>query len=497
MQHQRLGIPLRIKITLALFGILAITIILGALLVLNQNELLIREKHHKRLAQLIRNTAHSLTEPLLNQDDLRCYTLISEFQKELDVSEIQVIDHSIQKITASTNLHHLGQIPASPLYQKILANRDSLLVIHHRDTLVYAFPIQIRQNKLGDVVLKTSVEQERRLQQADLMPTYHTILWVSAFSLLLGISGVVFLTRQILKPLGQLMAGIERISQGDMNYRISLKTRDEFEEVARAFNRMLEIIEYKENQIIEFNKHLEKRIKEAVEHSLELEKQIAETERMASVGRLAGSIAHELNNPLASILMYARLAEEQITAPVTQRNIQKIIKNTMRARNTIRDLVDYTRYSRLEKRKTNVVGLIESLIQQVRPEAESRGIQIEWQSRSPLYAWLDARHFERVINNLIQNAFDAMPEGGTLTVTVKQSRRNVLITVTDTGTGIEAKDLKKIFEPFYSTKETGTGLGLFISYEIIRAHGGTIKATPNKPRGMIFQITLPGERQHE
>ncbi len=487
----KIKLNIRLKITTALLGLLSITILTGTLLVLNQNEVLLKKKYHNRLKQLIRNTAHSLTEPMLNENDLRVATLISAFKKEIEAVEVQVFDITIGKIIASTNLYHLGQIPDTPINRQITKNRGRLITLQQQDTLIYSFPISIRNFKLGDLIVKTSQQREASILQQDLRPTYHTILWVSLLSLVLGIIGVLILTRQILKPLETLMLGIQRISRGDMNYRIQLTTRDEFEQVANAFNQMLEIIESKEEEIIEFNRQLEKRIEQAVKHSLELEKQIAETERMASVGRLAASIAHELNNPLASILMYARLTEENLTDETAKKNVQKIIRNTLRARNTIKDLVDYTRYSKLERKPVDLQNMIEFVLQKFESDFKQQNIVVELHSEVKTRVSLDTRHFERVLVNLIQNAMDAMPEGGQLRFELKEKRSEVEIRVSDTGKGIPAKNLKKIFEPFFSTKEMGTGLGLFLSYEIVRAHGGRIKVKNLKPKGTLFIISIP------
>jgi len=490
----KININLRFKITIAILGLWALTIISGASMILKQNEVIFAQKYHTRLKQLLHNNSKAMREALLNKDDLQLNYAVSFLHTELEPIEVMAIDSRIKRIVANSNFFHLGRLAESSVYERINKNQQDLITFEWCDTLYYAYPIRIGEYKIGDLVMLTSRGKEARLLDKDLRPTINSILQVSLFTFLIGILGVFLLTKQILKPLDFISQGIRRISRGDHSFRINMKTSDEFEQVAYTLNSMLDRIENNEQKITSMNIDLEKKIELAVKHSVDLEKQIQESERMASVGRLAGSIAHELNNPLASILMYARLIQEKAKNKLVKDNLEKILRNTVRARNTIKDLVDYTRHSKIERKPVHLSELIINCAQTYRKEIEER--QIDFRVESSLkndFVLLDAFHFERVFNNLTQNAIDAMPDGGTLLFKISEKIKYVWIKIIDSGSGIVAEDLNKIFEPFYSTKENGTGLGLFLSYEIIRSHQGQISVQSKPMEGTTFIIKLRRE----
>ena len=483
---------LRLKITFAIFGLWLLTILSGAVLILNQNERYFRNKYNSRMIQFMRNGAKTISEPLLNGDDLKMFELICSLSEELKPIEIRVIDNKINKIVAATNLYNLGSVCADKVCQNILENQAGLLKQYKNDTLFYSYPVKIGKVKLGDLLALSSAEKEAANLKQELEATVSTIFYVSLFTFFVGLLGIFLLTRQILKPLDFISEGIRRISRGDESFRLKLKTGDEFEQVGHTFNTMLDRIESKEHQILLMNQELEKKIKQAVKHSVQLEKKIAETERMASVGRLAGSIAHELNNPLAAILMYARLSEEQAVEPVLRENLAKIIRNTVRARDTIKDLVDYTRHSKIDLKPADPRILIQTCAANFERELKQKKISLSIISNiKDKKIALDAQHLERIFNNLIQNSIDAMPDGGKIIFQIDEKIKYFHIRVSDNGKGIAAKDMKKIFEPFFSTKESGTGVGLFLTYEIIQAHQGKIEVKSRPGQGTTFIIKLP------
>ena len=230
-----------------------------------------------------------------------------------------------------------------------------------------------------------------------------------------------------------------------------------------------------------------------------LRQRLHQTERLSSMGQLAAGVAHEIRNPLNAVSMAVQRVQREY-AP-QQDGIRKEFDSLIRTVRqeigrldaSIEEFLSLSRAGRLALRPVAVVGLLESILLLVRAEADARGVRIEtvWEEPGGV-AVLDENRMRQALLNLIKNAFEAMPGTGTLTVSVKnRPHRRVGITIADTGAGIPAGDLERIFSPEYSTKEKGLGLGLAIALQIIRAHDGDLKVASTPGRGTAFEILLP------
>ncbi|PKL18120.1 MAG: histidine kinase [Spirochaetae bacterium HGW-Spirochaetae-5] len=235
---------------------------------------------------------------------------------------------------------------------------------------------------------------------------------------------------------------------------------------------------------------------ESYEELVKAKQAMIQSEKLASLGRMASGIAHEINNPLTGVLTYSSLMKEEMKGSSSEEDIDVIINETMRCRKIVKGLLDFARNSSVEKVMANVNDIIQETVAILKKHMTFQNIRmhIELSGKIPM-AELDISQMRSVFNNLAENAAHAMPEGGDLNITtdLDETGKNIIITVADSGTGIAEENITKIFDPFFTTKEAGkgTGLGLAVIYGIIEQHYGTIKVSSVPGHGAVFTITLP------
>ncbi len=227
---------------------------------------------------------------------------------------------------------------------------------------------------------------------------------------------------------------------------------------------------------------------------------LMQSEKLASMGQLAAGIAHEVNNPLGAVLMLSHTLLEEVgeSSPLHE-DLALMASEADRCRKIVSGLLQFARKNKVEARTTNLCGLVE---QTARTTRIPPGVAVRFEhAQENLRAELDRDQVAQGLTNLINNAVDAMPTGGTLTLKTGGSERDVWIQVVDTGIGIPAENRKKIFEPFFTTKAPGkgTGLGLSVTYGIVKMHQGDIRVQSNAdphagPTGSTFTVTLPRQR---
>jgi two-component system sensor histidine kinase HydH len=226
-----------------------------------------------------------------------------------------------------------------------------------------------------------------------------------------------------------------------------------------------------------------------------LKKEIETSRRLASLGRLAAGIAHEIRNPLSSIKGFATYFKERYKDNQDDRNTAEVmIKEVDRLNRVISQLLDFARPLALQKKRVPIQAMVQHSLKMIERQAASGGVAI----RADLAASLgeidvDFDKVTQVLLNLYLNALEAMDQGGTLSVSCSEDAGNqgVKISVTDTGSGINEQNLEHIFDPYFTTKQTGTGLGLAIVHKIIEAHGGEVRVDSKVGRGTTVTLFLP------
>jgi two-component system NtrC family sensor kinase len=239
---------------------------------------------------------------------------------------------------------------------------------------------------------------------------------------------------------------------------------------------------------------------------VESEIKLLQSEKQASIGKLAGGVAHEINNPLTGIVTFTHMLLRRNDIPEEVRaDLETIAQETERVRKIVKGLLDFSRQTELDREPTDVNRLVRQTMTLVENQALIKGVNLTFEPGDGLpMVTLDRNQMQSVLLNIIINALDATDAGGHITVTSgigistsKPGQNGIEILCTDTGCGIPPENLNKLFDPFFTTKEVGhgTGLGLSVSYGIVERHGGTIWVQSKVGKGTTFKVWLPIEEQ--
>ena len=303
---------------------------------------------------------------------------------------------------------------------------------------------------------------------------------ISALVVLFSIGLSYILSRSISVPVHRLVVASKELSKGNLEVKVEKTSNDEIGLLADAYNSMANALRERDERLKEFTR-----------------KKFMESERLALIGQLAANVAHELNNPLQGIVTYSHLLLERnsIDDP-TRQSLQKIVVQANRSRDIIRGLLDFSRQRKPDKTLCNINNLLQESLSFLENQALMHNIQIITQLDNDLPSIvIDPSQVQRVFINMIVNAAEAMNGNGQLSISTKRdlAKDCIEITFSDSGTGISEENLEKIFDPFFTTKETGhgVGLGLAISYGIIKEHGGTVSVESEVGKGTTFIIRLP------
>jgi two-component system, NtrC family, sensor kinase len=308
-------------------------------------------------------------------------------------------------------------------------------------------------------------------------------LEISALPLLAGALGLGWLRlRAGRQGVAAIVAASRKWAGGDFTARATLARPRHLARVAAALNQMATALERSNES-----------------YRQEIVQQVAQSEKLATTGRLAAGVAHELNNPVGSILLYGNLLVE-VTPPDDPRrdNMEKIVTQAARAREIVRSLLDFSRQSPARIERVDLTIVIRQVLTLLERQPLMQRVQVRMElSAVPLPVEVDVGKIQQVLVNIVINALEAMRNGGTLTVRTGFSERPGFcrVAISDTGVGIDPRDLGRIFEPFFTTKEVGQalGLGLAISYGIVAQHGGDIDVQSTPGVGSTFRVLLPVE----
>ncbi len=351
------------------------------------------------------------------------------------------------------------------------------------------------QKIIGFIEADTSLAllDEAKLKQG-LALTAYVIIFVVAISVSLGL----ILYKIVSKPVSELIYGMEKISAGDFNYSVPIKSEDEMGTLARTFNSMIKDIKAARDQKEVWTQTLETEIAKKTEEIKKTHAGLVQTEKLASLGRMAAGVAHEINNPLTGIVTFAHLMEKNIS-PESQeaQDLNVIIEEAERCSKIIKNLLTFARATPSEKGKISINNVLAQSIYMVKNQEKFHNIKFNINiDSSPTITFGDASQFQQIFLNMFINAADAMNEKGTITIATKKIVMNdkpyVEIAFSDTGCGIPEENFAKLFEPFFTTKPfgKGTGLGLSVSHGIVKHHGGQIGVKSTIGKGTTFFIKL-------
>jgi two-component system NtrC family sensor kinase len=322
--------------------------------------------------------------------------------------------------------------------------------------------------------------------------------------LLIAFLSWLFVWRVVHKPVKRLTAGTQKLSEGERGFQIEAGSSDELGELADSFNRMSLQLRQDEEEITAWTRTLETRVEEKTRELNRAHDHVLQVEKMASVGKLAAVVAHEINNPLSSILTYAKLLRKWMERPNGVREkreeaeqcLDLIAAESRRCGDLVKNLLTFSRAQPINLQPTDIAAVVNRCYRLVQHQLELNSIQWQTEIAEGLPTVVcDGAQIEQVLLALIMNAIDAMPRGGNLWLSAAATPdgRQLQLQVRDDGCGIAPDILPQIFEPFQTTKESGhgVGLGLAISRSIVERHGGSIEAQSELGRGTTFRVYLP------
>jgi len=321
-------------------------------------------------------------------------------------------------------------------------------------------------------IAKTNADN---VQMADRM-----VLGLLALGVCGPVSGLLAgfgIARRVSRSIGRLSVPV-RDAAGKLNEivgPITISARWSLEELEAVLHRIAE------------------QIGAVVERLQQSQREVLRAEQLAAVGQMAAGMAHELRNPLMSMKVLVQSAAERIpSAALDRHDLAVLDEEITRLERLVQTLLDFARPPQLEKRALDARGLLEQTGALVSGRAEQQGVRIECEvPPEPVVIQADVGQLRQVLLNLLLNALDALPKGGTVWLQMADAAAWLTLRVADTGPGLPAGLAHRIFEPFVSTKETGIGLGLSICKRIIEAHGGEIVASDRPEGGAVFTVRLP------
>lgn len=507
---------------LVLLG-LSMALVFGLLGYLN---IQLHRRHLERAAEaeaarmssvILRNTSYYM---LRNQRD-GLYHIISDLANEPGVLRIRIINEQ-GRISFSSDTREIGGLVdnslrharmeselSGPARQAIRTYRESngeraLAVLNPIENGAscssaecHAHPAGIKT--LGYLDMHVSLATtDKNVAESRRQVWQYTLLAILGVALL----SAGFVRHTLHGPLSELMKGTQHLGAGELGYQIDLGPQQgELTELAASFNTMSWQLKEARNEINAWTQTLEARVEQKTSELTGAREEMSRVERMASIGKLAAVVAHEINNPLAGILTYAKLLKKHASKEPA-RNVENIEmldlieSESRRCGEIVRNLMTFGRPSSMNYEPADLNAVIDRCVRLVNHQLELKNIELQLKlARDLAPVRCDPGQIEQVLLALVMNAIDAMPNGGALTLATRKApgRPDVQVEVRDDGVGMPSEVLKNMFEPFFTTKERGRGLGLglAISRQIVERHQGRIEVKSEPGKGTAFTITLP------
>lgn len=332
------------------------------------------------------------------------------------------------------------------------------------------------------------------------------IYYTAAAMVVVALLSLLLVWRVVGTPIQALTRGTERLSEGELGYQIDVNSQDEVGELAHSFNGMSLQLRAANEEIVCWAVTLEDRVEQKTKELQRAHDHVLQVEKMASLGKMAAVVAHEVNNPLSGILTYAKLLRKWIASGQTENEkrdeamqcLDLIAGESRRCGDLIKNLLSLSRTAPINVQSTDLHAVVDRTLMLVRHQLELGAIELQLSLAKDIPpVQCDPAQIEQVLIALIMNAIDALPRGGNLWLETRLSADDseIRIQVRDDGAGIAPDVLPHIFEPFLTTKESGrgVGLGLAISRGIVERHRGRIDVESEVGRGTTFTVSLPNE----
>ena len=547
---RKLNLSLRLEIIINISLLMLVAILLIGFTISKMNEKNILHERIKNTEGMIKDfqaivdfmargrETFSLGDPTV-QKEIQDFAQI--YIKEKGLSDLVVLDQEMRAI-AGKGGESLGQFYSNEPMKKVLQSgligskikKSGSFLSSQYETLTLYAPLWVQGKVAGGIQMEVPIGDV----MVHLLTSQRMILFsIVIDAIILVIFGSFLLSRVLVKPLKDLVRLTQKISEGDFNEKIEGASTNEIGQLISSFNRMIERLGENQDSLENHVRSLEsanKQLKQAQE-------ELIRSEKLASIGRFAAGVAHEVGNPLGAILGYASMLEnESIDREESKDYLRRIQKEIERINRIVRELLDFSRPSKSEIREVDLNKVIENTLSLLSYQKDFRNIetQLELHTNLPRVEG-DESQLSQVFINIILNAVDAMPLGGSLGIQTEEyvvedffvndfqplfaprrkgdpvesdyshlrrpnplaailgkfSRGDLLVRVriSDTGMGIKKEDLEKIFDPFFTTKppDKGTGLGLSISLRIVESMGGAMRVESDVGKGSSFEVYFP------
>ena len=307
---------------------------------------------------------------------------------------------------------------------------------------------------------------------------YRNIYWAVLITCFICLGAVVLgwhRLRHFLSPIQTLHHQVQRIGRGELDQKVTVDSEDEIGDLGSAFNEMTDSL------------------KEYIQREVETAKELVHAKNLAVLGSTSSKVTHEVGNLLNNVGMVLSTLKRETLSPRGEKSLEILVKESARVREFIHSFLQFAKKPELRLRKTSLEPVIKEVLFINQPDAEKRGVHLDfnWPSDVPP-VHVDARLIYQVMNNLLKNSLEAITDSGKIRIAGKVEGEHLLITIEDTGPGIEPDALERIFVPFFTTKgKKGTGLGLSIVKTILETHRGTIECRSDLGKGTTFELRLP------
>lgn len=452
------------------------------------------------------------------------HQIIKTFSSEIGVEDIRIYNKLGEIIFSTNSEERFKQVDLtdeacivchnSSVPLKSLTNQDKIRIYRNSENervLGLINPIQNEPecsnaechahspdvNILGVLDVGVSLEQLDSIIQKS---TTKVILASILLVLIISFFTDLFITMLVNKPIKKIRIGIEEVGNGNLDYKIELDSKNELGQMAYRFNEMSTKLNEAYEEIKNWSETLNEKVNEKTKELKNIYDQVNQIEKLASLGKLSATVAHELNNPLAGILTYSKLISKKMQTLQKDSEYNKIIEfldiishEAARCGKIVKDLLIFSRSEQDDFAQEDLLKIVESSTTVINHHLDIHGLKLVKDFPDyPISLYCDADKIQQALMALLINSIEASPNGGTITISIAQEINAIVLRVIDEGTGISDKDLPHIYEPFYSTKEAanGTGLGLAVAYGIITHHKGKLEVEKTSVRGTTFKITL-------
>ena len=400
-------------------------------------------------------------------------------------------------VTLRNGKRAIGTIVSKEVYERVVeqgkAWTDRAFVVNDWYLTAYS-PIKNIKDEVIGILYVGMLESKYNDMKRE---SFWIFFGVIITGIILSLAVSYILAHFIVKPIQKLEHGVEALAKGDFDYKVNVSSKDEIGSLEESFNKVREELKQTYNKLQGKIEAADEDLKKAYKELREKQELLVQKERLASMGQLSAGVAHEINNPIGTIVLFSHTLRKEFPKGDRRReDLEVIVSEAMRCKDIVRDLLNFARQSRVTKESTDLKKLIKEVFSIIKPEAEVKNIKMDTQfDESVPIVMIDRIQISQVLVNIIKNSIDAISGEGEVKVniTLNKSGEDVEIKVSDNGCGIKHENLSKLFTPFFTTKDMGkgTGLGLAIAYGVIKMHSGNISVESEPGKGTTFTISLP------